>query len=84
MNRTQIYLPKRQIQTLRQEAQKRRTTVSGVIRGILDEKLEKNTASRKKNFFDGLLELAEKTSQMGKKAPRDLATNMDTYLYGGK
>ena len=84
MNRTQIYLPQRQIEILRSEAHKRRTTLSGTIRAILDEKLEKKSANRGRNFFEGLLALAQRVNKTGKKAPRDLASNMDKYLYGGK
>lgn len=83
MNRTQIYLPKKHMDILRKEAQKKKTTVSGVIRDILTEKLEQKKMPRR-NFFEGLLELAERMNKIGKKAPRDLASNLDKYLYGGK
>ena len=84
MNRTQIYLPKRHIDKLRNEAKRRQISVSGVIRSILDEKLDKRPVSAEQNFFGGLLGLAERMNRIGKKAPRDLASNVDKYLYGGK
>lgn len=81
MNRTQIYLPQKQIELLRKEAQKERTTISEIIRRILREKIEKVPALiQRKSFFDA----AQRINAKGIKGPRDLASNVDTYLYGGK
>lgn len=81
MNRTQIYLPQKQIKLLRKEAQKERTTTSEIIRRILREKIEKAPALiQRKSLFDA----ATRINAKGIRGPRDLASNVDTYLYGGK
>ncbi|PIS39459.1 MAG: hypothetical protein COT33_01800 [Candidatus Nealsonbacteria bacterium CG08_land_8_20_14_0_20_38_20] len=83
MNRTQIYLPKIQIEFLRRLAQKQKTSVSEIIRSSIREKLEKgiSTVPIKK---EGLLCAARRINRMGKKGPEDLAINLDKYLYGRK
>lgn len=83
MNRTQIYLPQRQIEILRKEAQKKRTTTSEIIRRILGErmeKMEKVARPQKRSLFSA----AKRINAKGTKGPRDLASNLDTYLYGAK
>ncbi len=81
MNRTQIYLPQKQIEILRKEAQKKRTTTSEIIRRILREKMERMAEHpQKKSLFDA----AKRINAKGMKGPRDLASNLDAYLYGGK
>ena len=78
MNRTQIYLPQKQIEILRKEAQKQRTTTSEIIRRILREKIEKAPALlQRKSLFDA----AKRINARGTKGPRDLASNLDKYLY---
>ena len=79
MNRTQIYLPKAQIETLRQIAQKKRVSMSEVIRSLIKERLERPPVKK-----EGLLNFAKRVNKYGIKAPRDLATNFDKYLYGKK
>ncbi len=79
MNRTQIYLPKTQLGALRRIAQKKKTSISEVIRLILREKLERK---KTQSFPENLLEFAKKINLKGKKAPRDLAEKHNKYLYG--
>ena len=79
MNRTQIYLTKTQIETLRQIAQKRNTSMSEVVRSLIGEKFKKVPTKR-----EGLLSAARRINKFGLKGPKDLATNLDKYLYGRK
>lgn len=83
MNRTQIYLPKSQQVALKKEAQKRGSTVSAIVRDAIQEKL---MIQAKKNQLIGnsLLAASRRINKLGKKGPKDLATNLDKYLYGGK
>ena len=81
MNRTQIYLPQKQIEILRKKAQRERTTTSEIIRRILREKIEGTAARRQKQ---SLFDAARRINAKGAKGPRDLASNLDAYLYGGK
>lgn len=84
MNRTQIYLPRKQIEVLRREAARKHTTVSGVIRGVLEERFEPARNAKRERPHETLLEFARRVNLGGKRAPRDLAKNLDKYLYGGK
>lgn len=83
MNRTQIYLPKTQTDALRALAHKRRISLSEAIRTILREKLPGQRPVRVAHS-ETLLEAAKRISKLGEKGPRDLASKMDHYLYGGK
>jgi hypothetical protein len=84
MNRTQIYFPKSQLEALRRVAREKRITVSEVVREFTHKQLQDFAPQRKteKNGFDSLLQSAERISKMGVKGPKDLARNMDKYLYG--
>ena len=82
MSRTQIYLEKSQLEALRKQAQKRRLTVSAIIREIIRENL---TAKRKpilKIHHESLLEASDRISKLAKNGPKDLASRVDYYLYG--
>ena len=84
MNRTQIYLPKTQTDALRTLARRRRSTLSEVIRAILGERLRADNVFNRRAPRETLLDAAKRISALGKKGPRDLASNIDTYLYGEK
>jgi len=80
MQRTQIYLPKKQLKTLQQVAQKTENTVSGVIRLFLAEKLNPDSSKTKKTSTS-LTFMAKRVAKMGKPGPKDLASELDKYLY---
>jgi len=83
MNRTQIYLPKTQTDALRNLARKQRMSVSEVIRMILREKLAHMRRPMGTRRPETLIEAAERINKLdGKRAPRDLASRLDEYLYG--
>lgn len=83
MERTQIYLAKSQIKKLRQLAQKKRTTLSGLVRDAVEVQYGvKKLINWKKE--ETLPEFAERIRKMGFKGPKDLASDLDEYLYGGK
>lgn len=86
MIRTQIYLPQSQITKLRTAARQRRTTVSDIVRELIDinniNHLERKKNTRQKKVMSGLSATAEKIAKMGFKGPADLAKNMDKYYYG--
>jgi hypothetical protein len=85
MERTQIYFPKTQIKKLKELAYKKKTTVSGLVRDAVDAQysiVRPNPYMHKKE--ETLVEFAERIRKMGFKGPKDLASNLDDYLYGGK
>lgn len=81
MTRTQIYLPKTQLDTLRTLARKEHTTVSDLTRRLLDLQLgmEKHHEQKK---HESLTDAFRRISKIGKPGPKDLASNVDHYLYG--
>lgn len=83
MIRTQIYLTAKQHQTLLRKAQDKKSTLSGVIRHIIDKDIEPQKVKKKSgNSGDALLEMAAQAKRMKSKGPADLASNVDKYLYG--
>lgn len=84
MLRTQIYLPESQVRALRKVAAKDNTSVSEVIRKAVDQQVIKKgkpSNMRFKNAGESLGFLAKEAERLKFKGPKDLATNMDKYLY---
>jgi hypothetical protein len=85
MERTQIYLAKSQVKQLKELAQKKKTTLSELVRDAVDVQYEigqpKIFPKQKK---ETVLDLANELNKIGFKGPKDLASNLDDYLYGGK
>ncbi len=81
MIRTQIYFPYEQITRLRQRALEENTTVSEVLRKIVenDEPKKKN---KKLNSSEWLLSLANEAKKLGIKGPKDLSSRVDEFVYG--
>ncbi|OGK23643.1 hypothetical protein A3A46_02205 [Candidatus Roizmanbacteria bacterium RIFCSPLOWO2_01_FULL_37_13] len=92
MIRTQIYLPENQTEKLKELAYKQHISVSEVVRRTIDEKIiktkpsvkQKKTIKKYKNAGEWLLSMARDAERRGFKGPKDLASNVDKYLYGGK
>ncbi|HUC87583.1 MAG TPA: ribbon-helix-helix protein, CopG family [Candidatus Binatia bacterium] len=87
MIRTQIYLPQQQHDRLKDLALKQRTSMSDVIRQIVDEKIvtsnqAASTKPKKLNTGEWLLVQARLAEKLDFRGPSDLASNMDEYLYG--
>ena len=84
MKRTQIYLPQWQLTALKERAYKETATVSEVIRSILEERLQPRR-TRRMPHHETLMASARRIGILAKKkAPSDLASRVDHYLYGGK
>jgi len=89
MVRTQIYLPENQIEKLKRLAYDEKKSLSEMIRIYIDQGLKfklriKTGNSKDKNVGDWLLSLAKEAKRKKIKGPKDLASNIDKYLYGGK
>lgn len=88
MTRTQIYLPEAHIKFFKRLAQASGTTMSEEIRKALNEvrshKRRKMKIKKKVNPGEWLLKTAKETEKLANNAPRDLASNVDKYLYGDK
>ena len=82
MDRTQIYLPKKQLNMLKKEAIKRNTTVSSLVREAITTKYSVSTKPQKVRH-ETLMEAAKRIGALvSKDAPKDLAARVDYYLYG--
>lgn len=79
MDRTQIYLPHQTMVDFRQRAFEEGVSVSEIIRRTLDNCKEKKV---RQNAGEWLLSLAKLGEERKVKAPKDLASNIDKYLYG--
>lgn len=91
MIRTQIYLQENQIDKLKEIAYQQKISVSEIIRRTLDEKLTEKSKKGKeikkkkyRNAGEWLLSQARMAERRGWKGPKDLASNVDKYLYGRK
>ena len=84
MVRTQIYLPEKQLRILKTLATEEDISLSEAIRRLVEDKLmnKKAKTNKVKNTGSWLLSLAAKAKKLKIKGPRDLASNMDKYLYG--
>jgi hypothetical protein len=87
MIRTQIYLPEQQHDRLKALALKRRTSLSDVVRQMVDEKIDTKAQTTNKTHSPTsagtwLLNQAKLAEKMNFRGPSDLASHMDEYLYG--
>ena len=78
MIRTQIYLPEDLYLQAKLMADSQNTTISQLIRDSLKKKTTKKTPKNKPSLLDGFTSHIKKGQ---KKPPKDLATNIDYYLY---
>jgi len=92
MIRTQIYLPENQIAQLKQLAYQEDVSLSEIIRKTIDEKITKTKKTGKtkkpktkyKNVREWFLSMAREAERKKWRGPKDLASNVDKYLYGKK
>lgn len=82
MLRTQIYLPQLYLRHLRQEAKKKNTTLSNTIRSLIEKDIRAKQPIKRQNAGTWLLSLAKEAERLKIRGPKDLASNMDKYLYG--
>lgn len=81
MQRTQIYLQKTQTTKLKKIALEKNITISEIIRSLINKGVPTIQPKKKKHPLT-LLQIAKRVEKLGEKGPRDLAKNMDKYLYG--
>lgn len=81
MIRTQIYLPKSQLDALRVKARQENVTVSHAIRELIKANVGTPRGPKGQHPLS-IVEAAKRVSAaFSQDAPSDLATNMDKYLY---
>lgn len=83
MERTQIYLPKSQIKKLKGLAQKKKTTVSELVRDAVDIQYSvQKPLVQGKRAQETFAQAAERIGKLGERGPKDLSSRVDEYLYG--
>lgn len=87
MTRTQIYLPGDQKRLLKRIAVKEDTTVSHVVRELIElgmqtKKLKRKKVKKYKTAGEFLLSIAERAEKLGFSGPKDASINHDKYIYG--
>ncbi|MBU1931656.1 hypothetical protein KJ965_03070 [Patescibacteria group bacterium] len=89
MHRTQIYFPEEHLEILRQEAVKKGVSLARIIRSKVEAKTpaiktakKRKTKKIKMTGAGLLLKMAKQAEKQGFKGPKDLASNVDKYLYG--
>ena len=78
MIRTQIYLTEEQIRDIKLRAKRENKPEAEVIRGLVNKGLQSPRKARQESTGASLLRLAG----IHGKAPADLSTRVDDYLYG--
>ena len=74
-HRTQIYLTKEQYQYLRQQAEKNHSSIAGIIRELIDQRLPNDNAYKDNPLFS----LSDNSLKMGRKKG---SRQHDDYIYG--
>jgi hypothetical protein len=82
MIRTQVYLHKDQVQEIAFFARKQKKEKAKVIRSLIQKGIE--AEKDKQTIGNALLELSELGKKLHLRGPKDLSTNLDTYLYEEK
>jgi hypothetical protein len=78
MIRTQVYLTEEQIRDIKLRAKREDKPETEVIRELVNKGLQSTRKTRQESTGDSLLRLAG----IHGKAPADLSTRIDDYLYG--
>jgi len=88
MARTQVYFEPEVLDYLKQEAARKNKTLAYIIRTKVEaqtpviKKIKKAKKTKKMSGADFLLKMAKEAEELGFEGPKDLASNMDKYLYG--
>lgn len=86
MRRLQIYLPEELYNNLRQEAFTQKTSIAEIVRQKMSKKARGEKGAKvnsAKGHFDDLLKFAKRMERRKwKGVPKNLASNVDYYLYG--
>lgn len=81
MHRTQLYVPHSLWKSVQTEAQTKQVTASEVVRDVLVKYFNKHHQPVKKT--EDILEFSQRINKKyPTPAPKDLATNLDHYMYG--
>jgi hypothetical protein len=84
MIRTQVYLTKEQARDIKLRAQRENKHEAEVIRELLNVGFDASRNASRETTGEALLRLAKLGEKLQVKAPADLSSHIDDYLYGDK
>ena len=82
MNCTQIFLTDEQVQDIKLRAKRESKQEAAVIRELIDAGRNASRSTHQESTGDALLRLAKLGEKLQVKAPSDLSSRIDDYLYG--
>jgi hypothetical protein len=82
MIRTQVYLTEDQARDIKLRAKRENKAEAEIIRELLDTGRNVSPSTAHESSGDALLRLAKLGERLHVKAPADLSTRIDEYLYG--
>ena len=82
MIRTQVYLTEEQARDIKLRAKREKKREAEVIRDLLNKGLEVPGGKARETTGEALLRLARIGETLKSKAPADLSSRIDDYLYG--
>jgi hypothetical protein len=82
MIRTQVYLTEEQTQDIKLRAKRQDKAEAEIIRELLDIGRNASSRTHQESTGDALLRLAKLGEKLQVKAPSDLSSRIDDYLYG--
>ena len=84
MIRTQVYLTEEQARDIKLQARRESKREAEVIRDLLNRGLNASQSASRETTGEALLRLAKLGEELQVKAPADLSSRIDEYLYGDK
>jgi len=81
MVKTEVYLPERMVKAVESYADKQNKTISEVIATVLEPKFHQKKPT-KGGGVETLFKIAALSEKYKTRGPKDLAINMEKYLYG--
>lgn len=84
MIRTQVYLTEEQARDIKVRAKREKKRKTQIIRDLLNKGLDASGKASPETTGEALLRLARLGKKLHVKAPADLSSRIDEYLYGNK
>ena len=84
MIRTQVYLTEEQARDIKLRAKSEKKREAEIIRDLLNKGFAASRSKGRETTGDALLRLARLGERLRVKAPADLSSRIDDYLYGDK
>jgi len=81
MQRTQVYFEPEVLELLKEEARSKKITLARVIREKVAKNIRRRKSVKQKSAAEVLLGLARLGEKLNVRGPKDLAKNIDKYVY---